>query len=526
MNKEGEADQPSTQPLPSPEERQVPPLLENLQQIDHYKIVSLLQRGGMSLLYLATDCHTNLPVVIKVLHPNFLSRNDMVERFVREAEILSLVDHPNIVKMVAHGQWEGGYYIALEFIMGGSLRQYFLNNPLSLKRALEIILEIAYATCHLHTHGIIHRDLKLENILIDEDGKVKLIDFGIAQLLDSVKKEGREAFKHRTIGTPIYMSPEQKEDPENVSYPSDIYSLGIIAYELVLGKLSQGHVHLSLMPKGLQKILAKALQADPKERYQDIVDFISDLTAYLNSDALQKERKVGDRTSELFDSLQMTQKILLPKEVPSWPMLEVGLSSCAVNMQRGEYGDLLQLDYGVYAVLLGESMASDAAGIIASASIRGMVRAILKKEMSLKEFATSINKMLLDDPYSSPFAICGLVAKPLQNQIHCISCGYGAIWRFPKGETVPQAVHINNPSLKVSSAEYQESIIPFNVDDQMLIYGSSSFSPEIEKLILQGFVEYCDMSPQQKAEGILRKLILLSGPNIPHQFSIAVLQHK
>lgn len=522
----GSAGQRDTQPLPIPDGRKIPPILENLHQINHYKIVSLLQCGGMSLLYLATDSHTNLPVVIKILHPKFLSRPDIVERFIREAEILSLVDHPNIVKMLEHGKWEGGYYIALEFILGGSLRQYILQNPLSLKRALEIILDIAYAICHLHTHGIIHRDLKLENILITEEGQIKVIDFGIAQLLDDVKTEEREAFKHRTIGTPIYMSPEQKENPENVSYPSDIYSLGIIAYELVLGKLSQGHVHLSLMPKGLQKILSKALQADPKERYQDIVDFISDISGYLNSDSLKKERKVGDRTSELFDSLQNTKKILLPKEAPSWPLLEIGLSSDSSLLQRGQYGDFLKIDNDVYGVLLGESMASDAEAIIASASMRGMVRASLKKPMSLVEFAGILNKMLLDDQNSSPFAICCVIASPLQNQVTCISCGYGYIWRFPKGETIPEAIHINNKYLKTPSSEFRESVCPFLVDDEMLIYGSSSYSPEIENLILQGFIEYCDMPPQKKAEGIMRKLKLLGGLASPHNFTICILKHK
>ena len=174
----------------------------------------------------------------------------------------------------------GDLYIAMEFIQGISLRQYILQTPVSLKKALEIILDIAYALCHLHAHGVIHRDLKPENIIISDSGIVKVIDFGIAQIL-SEKKDDIGDFKQRTIGTPIYMSPEQKEYPEGVSYPTDIYSLGIIAYELILGKLSHGLIHLSLMPKGLQKIFNKMLQSKPEERYHDIVDLISDLSAYI-----------------------------------------------------------------------------------------------------------------------------------------------------------------------------------------------------------------------------------------------------
>ena len=259
--------------------------------IGPYKIESLLERGGMSILYLGTHPETKEPVTIKVLSPKYLSNPEVVKRFLNEAEIIAMADHPNIVKLYGYGEWAGGLYIAMEFIQGISLRQYLLQTPMSVKKALEIIVDIAYALCHLHTHGVIHRDLKPENILVTETGQIKVIDFGISQLLTEKSERGGGS-KARLIGTPIYMSPEQKENPETVTYPSDIYSLGIIAYELVLGKLSHGQIHISLMPKGLQKILNKTLQYKPEDRYHDIVDFISDITSYLNSASMQKEKKV------------------------------------------------------------------------------------------------------------------------------------------------------------------------------------------------------------------------------------------
>ena len=215
-----------------------------------------------------------------------------------EAEIITLTDHPNIVKLFGHGEWEEGLYIAMEFIQGISLRQFILQTPISLKRALEIILDIAYALCHLHTHGVIHRDLKPKNILLSENNQIKVIDFGIAQLLTEQTQEQSQSQK--LIGTPVYMSPEQRANPESVSYPSDIHSLGIISYELILGKLSHGQVHLSLMPKGIQKILFNCLQPNIIDRYQDIVDFISDVSSYLNSSALQKEQVVGHQFGESY----------------------------------------------------------------------------------------------------------------------------------------------------------------------------------------------------------------------------------
>lgn len=504
-----------TEPLPPLKEREIPSLLINLKQLGPYKIESLLQSGGMSLLYLATDSEHNLPVVVKVLLPKFASRPDIVERFLREAEILALVDHPNIVKMCSHGQWEGGYYIALELIKGGSLRQFLMNTPLSLKRALEMILEIAYAICHLHTHGIIHRDLKLENILVTEDGSIKLIDFGIAQLLDDIKIGECAVFRHRTIGTPIYMSPEQLKNPDKVSYPSDIYSLGIIAYELVLGKFSQGHVHLSLMPRGLQRILAKALQPNPKERYQDIVDFIADLSGYLNSDALQKERKVGDRAGELFDNLQQAIKGLFPKTVPHWPSLEIGLAVNVPTLQRGIYGDFIELDQETFAFVFGESLADDAKGIILNAMMRGIVRTSLKKQVPLSEFANVVNRYLLEDPTCEPFALCCLVVSTSQKQASFISCGYGVLWHLPKDAKNPQRIKSINPCLK-SAEEFSEVVFPFDIGDQLFLCATTDKISEIESTLSQVFSEQEDLPSQQKADRIAHKLKMMNKESSLH----------
>ncbi len=498
-----------TEPLPISDDGDPYSYLESLQKIGQFKIESFLQRGGMNFLYLGTDLITDQPVAIKILLPKFASRKDIMERFLREAEILSIADHPNIVKMYSHGFWEHGYYIAMEFITGGSLRQYLLENPLSLKRSLEMILEISYAICHLHTHGIIHRDLKLENILVTEEGSIKVIDFGIAQLLDDVKEEERSVFLHRTIGTPIYMSPEQRENPENVSYPSDIYSLGIIAYELVLGRFSHGHVHLSLMPKGLQKILSKALQQNPNERYQDIVDFIGDLSEYLNSEALQKDRKVGDQTSELFDNLQKTKKILFNREVPKWPSLNIGLATNEDTFKTSRYGDFLHPSEESFVFLFGESIALDSEAIISSSAIRGMVRALLSAGSSLKKFICDLNKLLLVDPGSAPYALCCLNISPNQKSLNFISCDYGHLWRIPKGSEKLESLSNSNCHLKVSGAEFHESVFTLSEGDQLLLY-CGNFTPDIEAILVHGAIEYSGLPPQQKAEGMMRRLRLLT----------------
>lgn len=237
--------------------------------IGPFRIVGLLNRGGMSILYLGIHPEKFEPIVIKILLPKFLQHKEMTGSFLREAEIIRIADHPNIVKLHSQGKWANGLYIAMEFIKGISLKQFIMKKMLTSRSALGIISQIASALSHLHSNGIIHRDLKPANILISEQGLVKVIDFGIAQLLG--KKNNRK------MGTPAYMSPEQKESKERLSFSSDIYSLGVITYELLVGKFSQGKIHLSLLKPPIRTILEKALRLQPHERYPTMSAFIEDL---------------------------------------------------------------------------------------------------------------------------------------------------------------------------------------------------------------------------------------------------------
>jgi serine/threonine protein kinase len=235
--------------------------------IGPYKIERLLNKGGMSLLYLASHPDIREPIVIKVLLPKYAENKAANASFLKEAAIIQMLTHPNIVHLYGEGEWEGGLYIAMEYIQGISLRQWLQKNQPKLKRALEIVQQIAYALCHLHAHGIIHRDLKPENILITDTGQVKVIDFGIAQLHTDPEKKGHFA------GTPVYMSPEQKKNPNKWTEDSDIYALGVIAYELITGKLSHGTIDLSVLPHSLVPIIERALNS----KYDDIVEFTTDI---------------------------------------------------------------------------------------------------------------------------------------------------------------------------------------------------------------------------------------------------------
>lgn len=481
--------------------------------IGPYKIESLLERGGMSLLYLGTHPETKEPVTVKVLSPRFLPLPEVVDHFMREASIIGLVDHPNIVKMHGHGKWEGGLYIAMEFIQGISLRQYILQTPVSLKRALEIVLDIAYAICHLHAHGVIHRDLKPENVIISEMGAVKVIDFGIAQVLTE-KDDSDPEKKKRTLGTPIYMSPEQKDNPSDVSYPTDIYSLGIIAYELILGKLSHGHIHISLMPKGLQKIFQKSLQAKPEERYHDIVDLISDISAYLDSPAIQKDKKVGDQLSELSENMRSSQNLLLPIVAPQWQNLEISLATLRGLELCGIYYDFLEVREGVYGLIMGESSARGAEGIIYTSVLRGMVRAISGQGYSSLEFITRLNSLLSQDLMDQVFTLSYIELSPVQDKISVIPCRFGNIWHLPASKTPPRKLTGENMALGIDPTnEFIEEQLYWAHGDTLFVTsttraenGPGALLPD--HIFAQALLDAQQLSTPKKVEYMMRKVKL------------------
>lgn len=499
-----------TQPGATPDTT-VAPSSEIPDLIGPYKIENLLEKGGMSILYLGMHPETKEPTTIKVLSPKYLSRPEVVQRFINEAAIIAMTDHPNIVQLYGYGEWEGGFYIAMGFVQGISLKQYILQTPLSLTRALDIIIDIAYALCHLHAHGVIHRDLKPENILITETGEIKVIDFGIAQLLSEKTGQGNHVGR-QLIGTPIYMSPEQRENPESVSYPSDIYSLGIIAYELILGKLSHGQIHLSLMPKGIQKILHKTLMPDPAERYQDVVDFITDLSAYKNSTMLEKDKKAGDTLSELAENLKRAQMTLVVSAPPRWPQLEIGLAGHQGIGISGIYYDFFEISEGVYGIMMGEAAAKGAEGVIYTAVLRGMVRSLCRLTTKPVELVTILNDILFRDSMNQTFALNYLILDTTANKLYYLSCGYGSLWHAKAGDSAPKKITASNSALGLTQdSAFVEIEHPWEVGDTLVLNTfataeATQKAPVFSEAVFEkALTESINRPPQKQVENLLLK---------------------
>jgi predicted Ser/Thr protein kinase len=472
----------------------LPPLPE---MIGPYKIKSLFKIGGMSLLYLGVHPKTSEPVIVKVLLPQFLKDKEVLQRLVREARIIGLADHPNIVKFYDLGLWENGIYVAMEFIEGLSLRHFIKQENLIHRRALEIILQVAYALAHLHGQGIIHRDIKPDNIIVTESGDIKLVDYGISQFANEDKRD-QVTKRVVRIGTPRYMSPEQMERAK-ISFNSDIYSLAIVAYELYLGRLSQGVIQFAFLPLGLRKIIEKALQLDPKSRYQDILEFIADLTHYLKTlDQTTKEEEFPDEFSMVIES---ARSLLVSKKIPRWPEIEIGIAIREGLMYHPLYLDFLSLSQTQHCIVFAEPFTGGANALSQCALLRGIVRTAKLQAKNARQLLDTVNHVLQEDLLSQKFNISVLVLEVDKNTLSFISCGdphHSFLWHFRDVSQEPHILEVENPPLNTDLQpdflEIEENWRP----GETLVF--SSFKPQAD------MKKHLPLSCQPLAETALKSI--------------------
>jgi len=282
-------------------------MLESLQTnttISHYSILQKLGAGGMGEVYLAQDTRLKRKVALKLLPAQFTQDADRLRRFEQEAQAASALNHPNIITIYEIGEVDGTHFIANEFIDGQTLRQRITGGKMKLSEALDLALQVASALAEAHSAGIVHRDIKPENVMVRPDGLVKVLDFGLAKLTEVsasfVDTEAPTAANVNTetgalLGTPRYMSPEQARGLK-ADARSDIFSLGVMLYEMVAGRAPFAGVnvldvigailnqeptpllqHAPHAPAELQRMVSKALRKDREVRYQTARDLLNDL---------------------------------------------------------------------------------------------------------------------------------------------------------------------------------------------------------------------------------------------------------
>jgi len=257
---------------PVPVER-IAPLFPQLE------ILEYLGRGGMGIVYKARQLSLDRLVALKILAPQREKEAQFAERFAREAQALARLSHPHIVTVHDFGEakMEDGaalYFLLMEFVDGVNLRQVLRTRRLQSKEALAIVPPICEALQYAHDRGIVHRDIKPENLLLDKDGRVKIADFGIAKMVGTGAGE-----EEKSAGTPEYMAPEQQTAPESADHRADIYSLGVVLYEMLTGELpsrklepTSARLRQMQLDVRLDEVVLRALHTEPELRYRTALD--------------------------------------------------------------------------------------------------------------------------------------------------------------------------------------------------------------------------------------------------------------
>jgi len=276
-------------------------VLQNDSLIGPYRIVAPLGKGGMATVYKAYHERLDRHVAIKVLHAAFLQDETFLARFQREARIVAKLEHPNIVPIYDFSEHEGNPYLVMKFIDGPTLKQRAVKVGYTAQEIYTTLLPIAEALDYAHKQGILHRDLKPSNIMLDQQGQPYLTDFGLAR----IAQVGESTLSHDVmLGTPFYISPEQAQGFKDLSVATDIYSLGVVLYELLTGSVPfsgdtpyvivHGHIYKRPtnpsqlnpdLPRAIDDVIERALAKDPANRHESAIELMRAYAAALGQPA-------------------------------------------------------------------------------------------------------------------------------------------------------------------------------------------------------------------------------------------------
>lgn len=291
-----------------------------------YEITELIGDGGMAYVFKANDILENKVVAVKILKDEFLESEEFVRRFKNESKAIALLNHPNIVQVYDVSFSNRNMSIVMEYVDGITLKSYIQKvGALNWKDAMHFVTQVLKALQHAHDNGIVHRDVKPQNIMVLSDGSIKVMDFGIARF----SRSGSKTITDKAIGSVHYISPEQACG-QNTDEKSDIYSVGIMLFEMLTGKLpfdADSAVSVALMqmqdqpkkptelksdiPEGLEEIILRAMQKDPSRRYQSAAEMLRDIDEFKKDPSISFEYKYfgnTDQATRYFDIVKVKEE--------------------------------------------------------------------------------------------------------------------------------------------------------------------------------------------------------------------------
>ncbi len=329
------------------------------ENVGPYRIVAQLGQGGMATVYKAYHAALDRYVAIKVLHPAFTEDPNFLARFEREAKVIARLEHPNIVPVYDYAEHSGQPYLVMKFIEGETLKARLAKGPLSVEEGLRVVEAVGAALAYAHERGILHRDIKPSNVLLSKEGPIYLADFGLARIAQA----GESTLSaDMMLGTPQYISPEQARGERELDEGTDIYSFGVVLYELVTGRVPfnadtpfsiiHDHIYAPLplphevngdVPEAVERVLLKALAKKRADRYEKVSDLVQAFRQAVLEGGVGQLPMVGIATRRAAPKPAKEGKEETPRMAPGaeptqrksrirsrwWLLLGAGLLACA-----------------------------------------------------------------------------------------------------------------------------------------------------------------------------------------------------
>jgi len=439
-------------------------------KIGEYTVISQVGLGGMGRIMKAHDPHTNKVVALKIIKSEHLNNQALINRFEQEMKILSMLTHKNIAGILGWGMDNSNRnYFAMEFVDGKNIRNLLENNAINLNLALDIFSQLCTGLQYAHSQNIVHRDIKPDNLILDQDGVLKIVDFGIARA-DSPESASL-TMTNVIMGSPIYMSPEQKSDFKNVDQRADIYAAGAVFYEMLSGEMPGGLLRIDLIPENLRSIVEKSIAYNMKDRYANCADILKDLSSYEEKGVISVDQQ-AIRTIENHVKLrQALIDIFYPDSIPEVQGIDLDDFYIPAEGIGGNYYDYIKIDDQHTGILVGNLFDQpDVEAALFLAMLRSAFRIFAQESKDPGITLRKLNDFMAGERFDN-FAVCSyMVFNGNTKEISVATAGYRPILVQKDNDDKFIEIQPNGVGIGImEDYDYETSTIQLHTNDLILL---------------------------------------------------------
>lgn len=438
-------------------------------KIGEYTVISQIGSGGMGRIMKASAPNGD-PVALKIIKGEHINNKALVDRFEQEMKISSMLNHKNIAEILGWGVDDNcRNYFAMEFVDGKNIRDMLEKNEVSLNVALDIFSQLCTGLEYAHSKSVVHRDIKPENIILDKNGVVKIVDFGIA-------RADTAAFANLTMtdvimGSPIYMSPEQKSDFKNVDHRADIYAAGAVFYEMLSGEMPGGLLRIDLIPENLRAIVEKAIAYQVDDRYASCNDILEDLRDYQQAGRVTSDQKA---IRKIEDNVKLRQALIdsfYPDSNPEVPGLDLDAFYIPAEGIGGNYYDYIKIDESHTGILVGNLFDQpDVESALFLAMLRSAFRLLAKETGDPGETLKKLNDFMSGERFDYFAVFSYMVFNSETQEIAVATAGYRPV--MVKKRQAEDFIDIQPEGVGIGIMEnytYETSIMKLEQGDLILL---------------------------------------------------------